>query len=752
MKEARGLKLSAAAALLLFAACLVIGVTAFQRHDRLRHEGLENVTWAIYQLDRQSREVEVALEQVDSQLTHGVSGTRGELSSWTRLMERFDILYGRIKLLQQGQYREYLASQPELLEALWHLDARLEDIDVLLQPLYQEALAPLPAQRRQLSQLISAMRDDAERLLLDHNKALASVREQTRQGMLRVYVLLFVLMILIMLAGTYLVMALWRQARSRARHGERLQQQSQELQRAVQQAEAASQAKSEFMAIMSHEVRTPLNGVVGMLDVLEDEPSQEKREQHFATLRESTASLRAVINDVLDYSKIEAGRLDLDHSPFPLTRMVARLAEGYRSRQTRDVSFIVQLGDDLPAVVIGDATRLRQVLMNLMDNAFKFTQAGSITLAVRSRKPASIIFEVRDTGVGIDKQAQAALFEPFTQVDTSLSRRHEGTGLGLAICYRLIEAMGGNLELNSMPGLGSVFRFCLPLSAAEGVSERLLDDPSEALASRHLLVVEDNPVNRDLVAALLKRLGQTFDLVEDGEQGLAAMKCKDYDLVLMDMQMPCMDGVETTRRFRAEEGEGHLPIVAMTANVMPEHRQACRDAGMDDILSKPFTRLELADVLRAYPPRRRQAALHVVPFDYAPEQVADVDAARPVQDHSCVGRGGLDADTVIELKQSLEHETLKSLLAAFFSRLDGRVEALREAVDGSDRERIKREAHSLKGAAASLGCRQLAAEAARLEQLAPKAKMSHCREQIARIERGGSDAVCQWRGRGVDLS
>lgn len=750
---ARGLKLSAAAALLLFAACLVVGVTAFQRHDRLRHEGLENVTWAIYQLDRQSREVEMALEQVESRPTHGVSGTRGELSSWTRLMERFDILYGRIKLLQQGQYRQYLASQPELLEALWHLDARLEDIDVLLQPLYQEALAPLPAQRRQLSQLISAMRDDAERLLLDHNEALASVREQTRQGMLRVYVLLFVLMILIMLAGTYLVMALWREARSRARHGERLQRQSQELQRAVQQAEAASQSKSEFMAIMSHEVRTPLNGVVGMLDVLEDEPCQEKREQHFATLRESTASLRAVINDVLDYSKIEAGRLDLEHSPFPLTRMVSRLAEGYQSRQTSDVSLIVQLGDDLPPVVIGDATRLRQVLMNLMDNAFKFTQVGSITLSVQSRKPATIFFEVRDTGVGIDKQVQAALFEPFTQVDTSLSRRHEGTGLGLAICYRLVEAMGGHLELNSMPDLGSVFHFCLPLSAAEGVSERLLDDPSEALASRHLLVVEDNPINRDLVAALLKRLGQTFDLAEDGEQGLAAMKCKDYDLVLMDMQMPCMDGVETTRRFRAEEGEGHLPIVAMTANVMPEHRQACREAGMDDILSKPFTRHELANVLRAYPLRRHQAASHVVQLDHAPEQVADADAARPAEDRSCVGvGGGLDADTVTELEQSLEHETLKTLLAAFFSRLDGRVEVLREAVDGSDRERIKREAHSLKGAAASMGCRQLAAEAARLEQLAPNAEMSHCRAQIARIGRGGSDAVCLWRGRGVDLS
>lgn len=421
MKVARGLKLSAAAALLLFAACLVVGVTAIQRYDRLRHEGLENVTWAIYQLDRQSREVEVALEQVESGLTFGVSDAHGELSSWKRLMERFDILYGRIKLLQQGQYREYLASQPELLEALWQLDTRLEDSDLLLQPLYQETLALLPAQRRQLSQLISAMRDDAERLLLDHNKALASVREQTRQGMLRVYVLLFVLIILIMLAGTYLVMALWREARSRARHGERLLQQSQELQRAVQQAEAASQAKSDFMAIMSHEVRTPLNGVVGMLDVLEDEPCQEKREQHFATLRESTASLRAVINDVLDYSKIEAGRLDLDHSPFPLKRMVLRLTEGYRSRQTKDVSLNVQLSDDLPPVVIGDATRLRQVLMNLMDNAFKFTQSGSITLSVLWQKPASIFFEVRDTGVGIDKQAQAALFEPFTQVDTSLT-------------------------------------------------------------------------------------------------------------------------------------------------------------------------------------------------------------------------------------------------------------------------------------------------------------------------------------------
>lgn len=748
----RGLKLSAVSALLLFAACLIVGGTTYYRHDQLKHEGLENVTWAIYQLDRQSREVQVALEQLQlARQLFLLSGHGGAKAQSKRLLERFDILYGRVKLLQQGQYLEHLRNHQEVVEALWHIDTLIQDIDAVLAPSYDGDAELTDGQVAKLAPWVDRLRADAEVMLLDHNKALGSVREKARADMLRVYSLFFGLVMLIMLAGTYLVVALWREARSRARQSERLQRQSIKLRDAMHEAQEASQAKSEFMAIMSHEIRTPLNGVVGMIDVLEDESSPELRQQQFSTLKESTSALRAVINDVLDYSKIEAGRLELEATPFSLTRMLSTLAEGYRSRESSDVRLVRQFCPTLPHVVVGDATRLRQVLMNLLDNAFKFTLKGSVTLSAQPQDEHSILFEVRDTGVGIPKDRQETLFEPFTQLDTSLSRRHEGTGLGLAICRRLVEAMGGQLELDSMPGLGSRFRVCLPLPIAEGLSEQQLEDPAADLPHRHILVVEDNPINRDLAAALLKRLGQSVELACNGSEGLRAMKAGRCDIVLMDMQMPEMDGLETTRRYRKEEAGRHLPIIAMTANVMPEHRQACLESGMDAILSKPFTRLELANLLRTYPPSKQQAERQREQCSL--EQLVE-GARSPSSGEECIrgdGNDYLDKDTVAELKESLDSDTLQVLLRAFFDRLDSRMASLQQALLDNDDRRLEREAHSLKGAAGAMACSALASAAKRLESGARQSQKALMADEVAGLPRLTMASASAWCEQGIQL-
>ena len=377
-------------------------------------------------------------------------------------------------------------------------------------------------------------------------------------------------------------------------------------------ADTANEAKGRFLANMSHEIRTPISGVIGTTELLLDtDLSGEQRELADAALR-SAHALLDIVNDVLDLSKIEAGKLALETIDFALDPVLDLVRDVFSVR-AGEAGIALRIHRD-PAVaewLRGDPVRLRHVLLNLVGNAVKFTPRGAVDVdvcsAVRADGSAEVSFAVRDTGIGIAEDRIASLFDEFTQADGSTTRRFGGTGLGLTIARHLVTLMGGSIEVTSRPGEGSTFSFRLPLEA--GTPQTVQTDVRtgadaasgtlrEAVAGR-VLVVDDQPVNRTVVVRLLEKLGCTVDSAADGREALAAVTKHDYDLVLMDCQMPVMDGFEATAQIRGLDGAAQrVPIVALTANALAGDRQRCLAAGMDDYLTKPIRRAQLEALVR----------------------------------------------------------------------------------------------------------------------------------------------------------
>ncbi len=384
-----------------------------------------------------------------------------------------------------------------------------------------------------------------------------------------------------------------------------------ELDDARNKAESASKAKGEFLAVISHEIRTPMNGVLGMLRVVRDTPLSPEQRGYLKTASDSAEALLLLLNDVLDFSKIESGRLEIENAPFPPATMVKSVADLLLARiRDKGLQFDLQLGDNLPGVIVGDPTRLRQILVNLLGNAIKFTERGrvelSVTCAERTPQRAVMYFTVTDTGIGIDSAAQERLFKPFSQADNSMSRRYGGTGLGLVISMRLAQAMGGAIQVQSVLNQGSTFRLILPCKLPEitAVTPRS-DEPARFVTpklSGRVLVIEDDSVNRQVVDLFLKKLGVTPTFAPDGEQAIEVATSQPFDLVLMDCQLPGIDGMEATRRIRTALAGKPLLIIALTANASTHVREACLAAGMNDFLSKPIRFELLANALQKHLP------------------------------------------------------------------------------------------------------------------------------------------------------
>jgi signal transduction histidine kinase/CheY-like chemotaxis protein len=491
------------------------------------------------------------------------------------------------------------------------------------------------------------------------------------------------------------------------------------LREGQQQAEQANLVKSQFLAMMSHEIRTPLNAVLGMQELLTHTPLNHVQSDYLKLATQSGKNLLAIVNDILDLTKVEAGKLELEQIPFDVIEITQHCVELLRlTAQAKDLSLITVIAPELNVWISGDPLRYQQVLTNLLSNAIKFTNTGSITIKLSAQSSAedssALLVEVIDTGLGIPLASQADLFEVFIQVDPSDTRKHGGSGLGLAISKRLVALWEGHIGVESTPNVGSRFWFTV---GSEAIAPVLTitsalnkgDEAAHPAFSANILVVDDSPINQLVMAYMLRNAGYHVDLADSGSAGIAAVKKRHYDIILMDVSMPDMSGMEATTIIRQLSGAAAVvPIIAITAHALAGYQALCLAAGMNGYATKPISQKDLLAVVATWCDKtitRDAPALSALIEDSSVQSVYE-----PVKQAVILDQASLDALTSL-----LGQEAFNDLLQTYQTELTTRCDAIKQAIIQQDLIIISREAHTIKSSSANFGATALTAIAKDLE-------------------------------------
>lgn len=475
------------------------------------------------------------------------------------------------------------------------------------------------------------------------------------------------------------------------------------LKNAREEATIASNSKAKFLAVMSHEMRTPLNGVIGALDLLSDSVLDQDQFKLVVTAQRAGEELLNHIGDVLDYSKMESGKLEIDLRPFNITEMLTSVVDVLQNYQPHNGNRLeLSIASDVAKIVVGDAQRIRQVLFNLGANAVKFTRSGTVHIVVAAVSETLIRFEVTDTGIGIAEDQIPLLFKEFSMLDSSLRRNSGGTGLGLAISAQLVEAMGGQIGVTSEADKGSTFWFALDLPAGQSDLTNLSQHtvPPEGSSSLNVLLVEDNRTNQFVAQKMLERIGCNVEIADNGQVALWCLEQDDFDIVLMDVSMPVMDGIEAVGRIRQMKNAMHsIPVIAMTANAIAGDRERFIAAGFTGYLSKPVRQADLRVVLAVF--ERDLGASNVTE-----SKIMNIDIAL------------VDREAIQQLIADIGFETMAVVFESFQTDVERQLARIETACVGGNNSEVKKAAHAISGLAATMGACRLASVAMTMEMTA----------------------------------
>ncbi len=626
---------------------------------------------------------------------------------------RYGIFVSRIGLVDQASAQRLMLDQPIYGPVLAKVRAFVVEADHVLgdsaqQPLNRANVLRLLPQLDSLSEPLHDLALSALHLVYERASLRnTAVRQHSQLG--------FALTIFQALLLLVLGIVVLRQLRALMKRRRRLEALAQSLSLARLEAESANRAKSAFLANMSHEIRTPFQGMLGMMSLLQDARLTPQQAGFLETAKDSAQHLLSILNDILDISQLEAGKLQVSPEPVDMLQLIAEVSALMRVQaHAKGITMRVTVSPEVPRWMRADGTRVKQILFNLLSNAVKFSNSGSVELVAGVTATGGLEFKVSDTGIGMDEATRARLFQRFMRADESTSRRQGGTGLGLEISRDLARVMGGDITVRSAPGAGSSFTVTLPLMSTEPavpasaqLATPTFDNPGAALPgpprALRVLVAEDHPVNRAYMEAVLDKLGHTAVLCEDGDGAVRAMQTEVFDLVLMDLHMPGMDGFAAARAIRAMEGApGRVPIIALTADAFRDARDRAREAGMDGFLTKPAHLPQLRELLSRY-----GGAAGTVP------------GAASASRNEAAGR--LDLATIEDLQNALSSAQYTMLLQRFFE--DGMPAPVPEPNAPVDAEAqgaaLSAHAHSIKGAALSLGLRSVAELAAQIQSCPP---------------------------------